>query len=138
MTQRNYSSLCDEKSYVILASQGETKNLITACCKPESDELPQYILRVDSESRSFLAVQNDGSHLGAQPYNTSSDVIPDEPKRAIWNLALNITTEIPNYAPSSLSGMTQRNSSSLRDKKSCVILASQGETKNLLTACCRP
>ena len=63
----NSSSLCDEKSYVILASQGETKNLITACCKPESDELPQYILRVDSESRSFLTVQNGGSRLGVHP-----------------------------------------------------------------------
>jgi len=49
-----------------------------------------------------------------------------------------IRIEISDCAPSSLSGMAQRNSSSLRYKKSCAILASQGETKNLLTACCRP
>lgn len=38
------------------------------------------ILRVDSESRSFLAVQNDGSSLALTYTKPPKKAIPEEPK----------------------------------------------------------
>ena len=52
------------------------------------------ILRVDSESRSFLAVQNDEPRLGSDSKTLSKKTIPDEHKRVIRNLALDVIAEL--------------------------------------------